>query len=49
MPLLNLSPWVASGSLRATESTFQLLSTFGPIDPKAAKEFVAILVLFATS
>lgn len=48
-PPLNLLTWVASGSLRATESTFQLLSTFGSIDPKPAKQFVAILVLFVTN
>jgi len=37
VPPLNLLPWVASCSLGAPESTFQLLSTFGSIDAKLLK------------
>lgn len=48
VPPLNLLPWVAPGSLGATESTFQFLSTFGTTDPKAAKVFAAIFALCVT-
>lgn len=44
----SLLPWMISDCLGSTESTFQLLSTLGIVEPNAAKGFVVIFVLLLT-